>query len=686
MGIAGEVTDFPEPDAATGQFASPPPAGEALQALLAFSSLHQQIRWRRDCQNSDASSGPAEVWEIENFVLDEVLQLVADRARQITGADGIAIALAQADAIVCRGASGSMAPDPGARLDPGSGFSGACLRGAQVIRCDDTERDPRVNVAVTRSLGARCIVAIPIAGSHGVIGLIEAFSTEPFSFNDSDVRSLKLLAELILAALKPEEEDRLAQISRRVIANKVAEAPQHPAHDTDAIQSLIAASIVKDWKSQRFLKRPGLSLVLLCTALALAAGAALWWKMRSHHQSSSPSVAMASTPTLVAAPASNPTPPPMQPPDSNGNATQVITGIRTASSADSSAVYIDLRGQVQYEAHRLSNPERIYLDFPETTLAPGLFGKVIETGDSRLLRVRAAQPSRGVSRVVLETRHVAEFTVRMESNPARLVIEVRENPAPAGATLNEAATPAPASTRAEPRLAANPRMRIVLDAGHGGWDLGTVGRKGLLEKDLVLDVVSRLGRLVQQRLNADITYTRASDNYLSLEKRAEIANLAQADLFISVHANYSSDATARGVETYYSNTYSSARARTAEADDQPELQNVNWTNVDIRTKVFESRRFASAVQQSLYGTIAASTPGTRNRGVKQAAYAVLIGTTMPAVLAEISFVSSPEDEVRLQDPEYRQEIAEALFRGIQHYKGAARKTTIAAAVGQPAGH
>src|SRR6185369_3966151 len=100
-----------------------------------------------------------------------------------------------------------------------------------------------------------------------------------------------------------------------------------------------------------------------------------------------------------------------------------------------------------------------------------------------------------------------------------------------------------------------------------------------------------------------------------------------------------------------------------------------WTNVDIRTKVFESRRFASAVQQSLYGTIAASTPGTRNRGVKQAAYAVLAG---------ISFVSSPEDEVRLQDPEYRQEIAEALFRGIQHYKDAARKTTIAAAVGQPA--
>ena len=682
LDIASEVTGFSEEDAATGPPASAPPAREALQALLAFSSLHQQIRWRRGQQKTDNASASAEAWEIEDFVLDEVLQLVADRAGQITGADGIAIALAQGDAIVCRGSSGSMAPDPGARVDPGSGFSGACLRGAQIIRCDDTERDPRVNVAASRSLGARCIVAVPIAGTRGIIGLIEAFSTEPFSFNDSDVRSLKLLAELILAALKPEEEDRLAEISRRVITNKSSEAASHPAHDTDAIQNLIAASIVNEWKSQRLLKRQ--YVVLLCAVLALVLGVAMWSK-RSHRQPPPPSVASASAPAPASAPASEPAPSAAQAPAATGTA-QTITGIRAASSADASVVYIDLLGQVQYEAHRLSNPERIYLDFPETSLGPGLFGKVIETGDPRLVRVRAAEPSAGVSRVVLETRHVAEFTIRMESDPARLVIEVRESPASNGTALKDAATPGPAARRIEPRSAASPRLRIVLDAGHGGWDLGTVGRKGLLEKDLVLDVVSRLGELVRKRLNADITYTRDGDRYLSLEKRAEIANIAQADLFISVHANYSSDATARGVETYYSNTYSSARARTSEADEQPELQNLNWTNVDIRTKVFESRRFASAVQQSLYGTISASTPGTRNRGVKQAAYAVLTGTTMPAVLAEISFVSSPEDEVRLQDPEYRQEIAEALFRGIQRYKAAWRKTTIAAATGQPSGH
>jgi len=688
LGVTSEATEFSQPDSSSGVAdTSLPPAREALRALLAFSSLHQQIRWRRDQQQgTDASDG----WEIEDFVLDEVLQLVADRAKQITGADGIAIALAQGDAIVCRGSSGSMAPDPGARLDPGSGFSGACLRGAQIIRCDDTEHDLRVNVAATRSLGARSIVAVPIAGTHGVIGLIEAFSTEPFSFNDSDVRSLKLLAELILAALRPEDEDRLAEISRRVINQKTSETPAHPVHDSNAMQSLIAASIVRDRQAQHVLKRPGMRLVLLCTAVALVLGAALWWRMRSQHNPSPPSRVMASNPVPVAPPASDVAPSSIQDPaPPAADSTQEITGIHTNSSSDSSAVFIDLVGQVQYEAHRLSNPERIYLDFPDTALASGLFGKVIETSDPRLVRVRAAQPSPGVSRVVLETRHVAEFTIRMESNPPRLVIKVRETPAPpSGAALDDAATPAsvPASAQLESRASATPRLRIVLDAGHGGWDMGTVGRKGLLEKDLVLDVVSRLGKIVQKRLNADITFTRNSDKYVSLEKRAEIANLAQADLFISVHANYSSDASARGVETYYSNTYSSVRARTADADGQPELQNLNWTNVDIRTKVFESRRFASAIQQALYGTIAASTPGTRNRGVKQAAYAVLTGTTMPAILAEISFVSSPEDEVRLQDPAYRQEIAEALFRGIQRHKASSHKPTIASAFSQPAGN
>jgi N-acetylmuramoyl-L-alanine amidase len=213
-------------------------------------------------------------------------------------------------------------------------------------------------------------------------------------------------------------------------------------------------------------------------------------------------------------------------------------------------------------------------------------------------------------------------------------------------------------------------FQIVLDAGHGGWDLGTVGRKGLLEKDLVLDVVQRLGKLIENKLGAQVIYTRQDDSYLALEKRAEIANMAKADLFLSVHANYSDLATARGVETYYTTTYSSIKARVD--DDRPALKDVDWTGVNIREKVMDSHRLAADIQQSLYGGLAVRNPDLRNRGVKEAQYVVLTGTQMPAVLAEVSFVSSPSDEDKLQSSEYRQQIAEALYRGVARYREESR--------------
>ena len=184
----------------------------------------------------------ADVWQLEHFVLDEVLQLVAERALTLTGADGVAVAMAEGDAIVCRAAAGTIVPEPGARLDPKSGFSGACLRSGGIVRCDDTEHDPRVNVQVCRRLGTRSIVAVPIASAHGTLGLLEAFSAEPYGFNDSDVRSLKLLAELILAAMKPEEENRLAEISQRLVAEPAVETPAGRVQGEDAAATAGASS------------------------------------------------------------------------------------------------------------------------------------------------------------------------------------------------------------------------------------------------------------------------------------------------------------------------------------------------------------------------------------------------------------------------------------------------------------
>ena len=215
--------------------------------------------------------------------------------------------------------------------------------------------------------------------------------------------------------------------------------------------------------------------------------------------------------------------------------------------------------------------------------------------------------------------------------------------------------------------------RIVIDPGHGGHDTGTIGPNGLEEKDLVLDVGRRLGKLLQTRLGADVVYTRKDDTFIPLETRTAIANQDQADLFVSIHANSSRDPDARGVETYYLNFTSSAEAldvaaRENAASDKSvyELQDL-VKKIALKEKIEESREFAANVQRALHSGLAAKSPGLRDRGVKKAPFIVLIGANMPSILAEISFVSNPGDERRLKTSDYRQRIAESLYRGISKY-------------------
>jgi N-acetylmuramoyl-L-alanine amidase len=378
-----------------------------------------------------------------------------------------------------------------------------------------------------------------------------------------------------------------------------------------------------------------------------------------------------------------------------------ITGVRHWSSSMGSTVVIDMEDQVPYEVHRLMSPERIYFDLHDTVLSHDLEGKTMDVGDASLSRVRIAQPVAGVTRIVLDTKDGSNFSVSMESSPYRLVVELRGsektlaanhvlpnrmtanqtsalvNPAP-GKAAPVAALGVQASD--QPLPAKTGKFRIVLDAGHGGWDLGTVGRQGLLEKDLVLDVTRRLGKLLQARLGSEVMFTRAGDTYLSLDQRADFANQAQADLFVSIHANYSSSATARGVETYYTNLFSAPGSR--EVDKQEDGTSAKLTPASLSAdalheKIEESRRLAASVQHALYAKVAASGPDIRNRGIKDRAFAVLTGTTMPAILTEISFVSSPTDERNLQSATYRQQIAEALYKGIARYEEASPRAKVA---------
>jgi N-acetylmuramoyl-L-alanine amidase len=750
---------------------------EALQTLLAFSSLQDQTRRKRaeDAARYAVGLGPAPATDEQHFSLEEVLQVVAERALAITQADGIAIALAEGEEIICRASSGSMAPDRGVRIER-TGFSGACLRARRIIRCDDSEQDSRVDVAACRKLGTRSMVAVPLISQESIVGILEAFSTEPFAFSDKKVQTLSVLADLIVGALQPEDEERIVNAARAAAAEFEGERIERlremaasaqpadaasaeppiptPKESGDAPLEFAKEDIAPALYVESAPQRGWMRIAVAVAALAAMLACTWWWMRRTKTEAAAtpakgidiPALSKSSAsslpdPKVVAAassapgvPSSTEIPPVVTPASRtfrSGDAAQV-TAIQHWTKDGVSTVAIELQSEVQYETHRLDNPDRIYFDLHDTTLAGNLNARTIEIGDPILSRVRVAQPFDGITRVVLDTKAVATFSVHLEENPYRLVVDIRgpetkatpsqpspapkpnvepppkpsarptpiltpANTAPASkptappAPVNSAGVvPAPAPPAAQPSqtLAHAATLRVVIDAGHGGWDLGTVGRRGLLEKDLVLDVARRLGALAEKRLGAEVVLTRKDDNYVSLEQRAELANQTQADLFVSVHANYSDVATARGVETYYSSFFSPPEAREAQlgmnASTKP-VSGAKLSTVELKEKVDGSRQLASDVQRALYDSLAASNPGIRNRGVREASYVVLAGTEMPAILAEISFVSSPADEERLQSGAYRQQIAEALYNGVAQYLQSRHHVKMASASGGPSG-
>jgi N-acetylmuramoyl-L-alanine amidase/putative methionine-R-sulfoxide reductase with GAF domain len=809
-----------------------PSGRDALQALLAFSALHDHVRRRRALAARHGGFETLVLAEFEageQFVLDEVLQLVAERAIAITGADGLAIALAENNDIVLRASAGAIKPDVGARIDRDSAFSGACFRTAQIVRADDTETDDRVNLQACRRLGARSMVAVPLCGRRRVIGVLEAFSAEPFGFNDSDVRSLELLAEIILGALKPEDEDRFAEAaqvaaikldaapSTSIVAASPAALPEkHPAGLTQEVaqvaveQKLVvadlsakpaagerasaaesAASLISELVLAKIpeiteiaepiaepkavepklakavtanatiaapplaetqvaetkiattktaepqtlvavlaaaANRHGALLGLVAVVIAAVLVGGIWWKVKTDQLGSAvvqphkpelkslgsqpsgaplgqePAASSTANPDTGAADTAADSLSVAEPEMTPATAQELskfprVTGIRHWSSADAATtVVIDVEDQVQYEGHHISGPDRTYFDLRDTALAPEWVGKTMDVGDALLNRIRVAQPVPGMTRIVLETKGDAKVSVSLEPNPYRLVLQVHKVGVSAnnsvdlfpnaGPEKSMMAIVVPPPTREDLQLRAHvPKLRIAVDAGHGGWDLGTVGRRGLLEKDLVLEVAERLGKLLESRLGAEVIYTRQDDNYIPLDERAGIANQAQADLFVSVHANYSDLPSARGVETYYTNFFSAPSSKDKDVDTRATANGktaiaATLSPAQLHEKIDQSRRLAASVQHSLYGTLASKNPGLRDRGVKEAGFVVLTETSMPGILAEVSFVSSPTDEQKLRSDGYREQIAEALYKGIARYAASSHGVKVASAAGK----
>jgi N-acetylmuramoyl-L-alanine amidase len=215
--------------------------------------------------------------------------------------------------------------------------------------------------------------------------------------------------------------------------------------------------------------------------------------------------------------------------------------------------------------------------------------------------------------------------------------------------------------------------RIVIDPGHGGNDPGAMN-DGVSEADVVLDVAIRLERLLVSQPGVDVVLTRRANLYVPLEERTAMANRAGADLFLSIHANASEDDRARGIETYFLNFAPNpaaeaiaARENAASARNMRQLPDIVKA-IAMNNKIDESRDFASLVQSAMMERLKRDNKNVKDLGVKQAPFMVLIGATMPSILAEISFLTNVQEAALLRGTAFRQQIAEALFNGIMRYQ------------------
>jgi N-acetylmuramoyl-L-alanine amidase len=354
---------------------------------------------------------------------------------------------------------------------------------------------------------------------------------------------------------------------------------------------------------------------------------------------------------------------------------------------------LDVNGAKDYSAYLLSKPYRLVIDVhsqPVATakrLPAAAAPSVPETKEEPAVAAKAGpeKPAASPSVVVSETVVVKPSKSSPSGPPsATTAARVAANEGPIVSSKKSASAvppeppPEPKPTREGDRSLTRALglkiSRIVIDAGHGGHDTGTIGPHGLMEKDLCLDVALRLGNLIEQKLpGAEVIYTRKDDTFIPLEERTAIANEAKADLFISIHANSSHDPAARGIETYYLNFATSAEsmevASRENANSQESLHDLQdlIQKIARNEKIEESKELAGDIQDNLTARLQLVNRSEKNRGVKKAPFVVLIGANMPSVLSEISFVSNPGDEKLLRKPDQRQRIADGLYRGVATY-------------------
>lgn len=399
----------------------------------------------------------------------------------------------------------------------------------------------------------------------------------------------------------------------------------------------------------------------------------------------------------------------------------VVQKIRYWSGGAYTRIVIEQNSPARFQAQELKKPDRLVFDLFNARLGSSVDKDPLSVNDGILKQVRASQYAPDIVRVVLDLASIKSYAAFPLRDPERLVIDVtgEGGRAPEMSVLSEesnteqtaenmpeqqsgAETEKKGESKTDNPSAGIPPVKspavnnndgpklslsnqlglkiktIAIDAGHGGHDPGAIGKSGLKEKTITLDVAKRLAALVKERLGCEVVMTRDRDVFIPLEQRPLIAKSKNADLFVSIHVNANRKRKARGIETYIQGLRATDRDAMATAARENATTTKTLSELDDElSKILKGLRMESndedsiylahAIQGSLVERVKPIQGHVANLGVKRAFFYVLINTGMPSILAEVGFISNPEEEKLLRMESYRQSLAEALFQGVKKY-------------------
>jgi len=360
-----------------------------------------------------------------------------------------------------------------------------------------------------------------------------------------------------------------------------------------------------------------------------------------------------------------------------------VQNIRHWVYSDYTRLVLDLDRDVAYRRNQPEDGEVLRITLNKTRLSPEARKDLADLNDGLLQRVTLRPSVTDGIQVIINLKNLKETPKIIPlSNPERLVIDLfgpnptdhSDRPDPPNESFTKTSSGHGTVAQAQPMDV----KTIVIDPGHGGKDPGAIGRNGLTEKDVVLDIGLRLRSLIRERLGKKVIMTREDDTFIPLDDRTLIANSNKADLFVSIHVNSHPRRGTRGVEIYHLGQSSDRHAMAVAArENNVSMQSLDNLDRTVKQILFDlgrdynmeqSQNLAFFTRQSFRTTLENRYNYTVvDHGVKRAPFYVLLNSNMPSILAEVSFISNPTEEQLLQKREYRQAIAESLFQGIRAY-------------------